>query len=94
MKCLLSRTRVEHHGHPVTFVTPPLPAPDPSPSSSASRLSEQRRKRLQELEGQLVEMKKKMQEQSKLLKLKESSVHGVSKLMSEIQVIHRRRKPI
>ena len=90
MKCLLSRTRVEHHGHPVTFVTPPLPAPDPSPSSSASRLSEQRRKRLQELEGQLVEMK----EQSKLLKLKESSVHGVSKLMSEIQVIHRRRKPI
>lgn len=52
----------------------------------ASRLSEQRRKRLQELEGQLGEMKKKLLEQSKLLKVKESSVQKVSKLMQEIQV--------
>lgn len=51
-----------------------------------SRLSEQRRKRLQELEGQLVDMKKKLLEQSKLLKVKESSVQKVSKLMQEIQV--------
>lgn len=50
------------------------------------RLSEQRRKRLQELEGQLVDMKKKLLEQSKLIKLKESSVQRVSKLMQEIQV--------
>lgn len=55
----------------------------PPPSS---RLSEQRRKRLQELESQLVDMKKKLLEQSKLLKLKESSVQKVSKLMEEIQV--------
>ncbi|MEQ2203424.1 hypothetical protein XENOCAPTIV_029853 [Xenoophorus captivus] len=48
-------------------------------------LSEQRRKRLQELEAQLVEMKKKLLDQSKLLKLKESSVQKVSKLMQEIQ---------
>lgn len=53
---------------------------------SASRLSEQRRKRLQELEGQLTDMKKKLLEQSKMLKLKESSVQKVSKLMQEIQV--------
>lgn len=52
----------------------------------ASRLSEQRRKRLQELEGQLTDMKKKLLEQSKMLKLKESSVQKVSKLMQEIQV--------
>lgn len=53
---------------------------------SSVRLSEQRRKRLQELEGQLVDMKKKLLEQSKLLKLKESSVQKVGKLMQEIQV--------
>ena len=52
----------------------------------ASRLSEQRRKRLQELEGQLTDMKKKLLEQSKMLKVKESSVQKVSKLMQEIQV--------
>lgn len=51
-----------------------------------SRLSEQRRKRLQELEGQIAELKKKLQDQSKLLKLKESSVRNVSKLNQEIQV--------
>lgn len=50
------------------------------------RLSEQRRKRLQELEGQLVEMKKKLIEQSKLVKLKESSDQKVGKLVQEIQV--------
>lgn len=58
----------------------------PSSSPPAFRLSEQRRKRLQELEGQLVDMKKKLLEQSKLLKFKESSVQKVSKLMQEIQV--------
>lgn len=53
------------------------------------RLSEQRRKRLQELETQMTELKKKLQDQSKLLKLKESSVRSVAKLNQEIQVRHR-----
>lgn len=52
------------------------------------RLSEQRRKRLQELETQMSELKKKLQDQSKLLKLKESSVRSVTKLNQEIQVCH------
>lgn len=52
------------------------------------RLSEQRRKRLQELEAQMTELKKKLQDQSKLLKLKESSVRSVAKLNQEIQVRH------
>ncbi|XP_034539616.1 kinesin family member 4 [Notolabrus celidotus] len=56
-----------------------------------AKLSEQRRKRLQELEGQLTDMKKKLLEQSKLLKLKESSVQKVSKLMHEIQAMKSQR---
>lgn len=59
-------------------------------SPTPSRLSEQRRKRLQELEAQLVDMKRKLLDQSKLLKLKESSVQKVSKLMQEIQVTESR----
>lgn len=54
--------------------------------SASPRLSEQRRKRLQELEGQISELKKKLMEQAKLLKLKESSVRNVAKLNQEIQV--------
>ncbi|XP_059207537.1 kinesin family member 4 [Centropristis striata] len=56
-----------------------------------AKLSEQRRKRLQELEGQLVDMKKKLIEQSKLIKVKESSVQKVSKLMQEIQAMKTQR---
>lgn len=52
-----------------------------------SRLSERRRKRLQELEAQINELKKKLNEQSKLLKLKESTERTVSKLNQEIRVI-------
>ncbi|XP_071384275.1 chromosome-associated kinesin KIF4-like isoform X1 [Centroberyx affinis] len=59
--------------------------------SNQAKLSEQRRKRLQELEGQLVDMKKKLLEQSKLLKLKESSVRNVTKLMHEIQAMKAQR---
>ncbi|KAF3706628.1 Chromosome-associated kinesin KIF4 Chromokinesin Chromosome-associated kinesin KLP1 [Channa argus] len=59
--------------------------------TNQAKLSEQRRKRLQELEGQLVEMKKKLLEQSKLLKLKESSVQKVTKLMQEIQAMKTQR---
>ncbi|KAM7374073.1 hypothetical protein PAMP_006750 [Pampus punctatissimus] len=59
--------------------------------TNQAKLSEQRRKRLQELEGQLGDMKKKLLEQSKLLKLKESSVQKVSKLMQEIQAMKTQR---
>ncbi|XP_025789618.1 chromosome-associated kinesin KIF4A [Puma concolor] len=50
-----------------------------------AKLSERRRKRLQELEGQIADLKKKLNEQSKLLKLKESTEHTVSKLNQEIR---------
>ncbi|KAF7659331.1 hypothetical protein LDENG_00299450 [Lucifuga dentata] len=59
--------------------------------SNQAKLSEQRRRRLQELEGQLVDMKKKLLDQSKLLKIKESSVQKVSKLMQEIQAMKSQR---
>uniref|UniRef100_A0A673B576 Chromosome-associated kinesin KIF4-like n=1 Tax=Sphaeramia orbicularis TaxID=375764 RepID=A0A673B576_9TELE len=59
--------------------------------TNQAKLSEQRRKRLQELEGQLGDMKKKLLDQSKLLKLKESSVQKVSKLMQEIQAMKTQR---
>ncbi|CAG01575.1 unnamed protein product, partial [Tetraodon nigroviridis] len=59
--------------------------------TNQAKLSEQRRKRLQELEGQLVDMKKKLLEQSKLLKVKESSVQKVGKLMQEIQAMKTQR---
>ncbi|XP_037605339.1 kinesin family member 4 [Sebastes umbrosus] len=53
--------------------------------TNQAKLSEQRRKRLQELESQLTDMKKKLLDQSKMLKLKDSSVKKVSNLMQEIQ---------
>nr|XP_057934570.1 kinesin family member 4 isoform X2 [Doryrhamphus excisus] len=59
--------------------------------TNQANLSEQRRKRLQKLEGQLGDMKKKLLEQSKLLKLKESSVQKVSKLVQEIQAMKGQR---
>uniref|UniRef100_A0A8C6LXK2 Kinesin family member 4A n=1 Tax=Nothobranchius furzeri TaxID=105023 RepID=A0A8C6LXK2_NOTFU len=59
--------------------------------TSQAKLSEQRRKRLQELESQLGEMKKKLLDQSKLLKLKELSVQKVKKLMQEIQAMKTQR---
>ncbi|EHB04835.1 Chromosome-associated kinesin KIF4A, partial [Heterocephalus glaber] len=55
------------------------------------RLSERRRKRLQELEGQIADLKKKLNEQSKLLKLKESTEHTVTKLNQEIRVMKNQR---
>ncbi|XP_068585628.1 kinesin family member 4 [Cebidichthys violaceus] len=59
--------------------------------TNQAKLSEQRRKRLQELEGQLGDMKKKLLEQSKMLKLKESSVKKVGNLMQEIQSMKTQR---
>ncbi|XP_034033551.1 kinesin family member 4 [Thalassophryne amazonica] len=59
--------------------------------NNQAKVSEQRRKRLLELEGQLVEMKKKLSEQSRLLKLRESSVQNVNKLTQEIQAMKSQR---
>nr|XP_045240307.1 chromosome-associated kinesin KIF4A isoform X2 [Macaca fascicularis] len=56
-----------------------------------AKLSERRRKRLQELEGQIAELKKKLNEQSKLLKLKESTERTVSKLNQEIRMMKNQR---
>uniref|UniRef100_A0A8C3JM18 Kinesin family member 4A n=1 Tax=Calidris pygmaea TaxID=425635 RepID=A0A8C3JM18_9CHAR len=56
-----------------------------------AKLSERRRKRLQELEGQINELKKKLNEQSKLLKLKESTEHTVIKLNQEIREMKNQR---
>ncbi|XP_057629078.1 chromosome-associated kinesin KIF4-like [Chionomys nivalis] len=56
-----------------------------------AKLSERRRKRLQELEGQIADLKKKLHEQSKLLKLKESTEYTVSKLNQEIQMMKNQR---
>ncbi|XP_060792516.1 kinesin family member 4 [Neoarius graeffei] len=59
--------------------------------TNQAKLSEQRRKRLQELERQMTELKKKLQDQSKLLKLKEASVRDVTKLNQEIQAMKAQR---
>uniref|UniRef100_A0A672IF21 Kinesin family member 4 n=1 Tax=Salarias fasciatus TaxID=181472 RepID=A0A672IF21_SALFA len=59
--------------------------------SNQAKLSEQRRKRLQELEGQLGDMKKKLLEQSKLLKVKETAAQKVNNLMQEIQAMKTQR---
>uniref|UniRef100_A0A672UTU6 Kinesin family member 4A n=2 Tax=Strigops habroptila TaxID=2489341 RepID=A0A672UTU6_STRHB len=56
-----------------------------------AKLSERRRKRLQELEGQINELKKKLSEQAKLLKLKESTERTVSKLNQEIREMKNQR---
>ncbi|KFV14358.1 Chromosome-associated kinesin KIF4, partial [Pterocles gutturalis] len=56
-----------------------------------AKLSERRRKRLLELEGQINELKKKLNEQSKLLKLKESTERTVSKLNQEIREMKSQR---
>ncbi|XP_060941533.1 kinesin family member 4 [Limanda limanda] len=59
--------------------------------TNQAKLSEQRRKRLQELEGQLGDMKKKLLDQSKMIKIKESSVQKVDKLMQAIQSMKTQR---
>ncbi|XP_068103733.1 chromosome-associated kinesin KIF4A [Hyperolius riggenbachi] len=56
-----------------------------------AKLSERRRKRLQELEGQMTDLKKKLNEQSKLLKLRESTEKTVTKLNHEIRAMKTQR---
>nr|XP_020666131.1 chromosome-associated kinesin KIF4A [Pogona vitticeps] len=58
---------------------------------SQAKLSERRRKRLQELEGEMSDLKKKLKEQSKLLKMKESTEQTVSKLNQEIRAMKTQR---
>ena len=50
------------------------------------RVSEQRRKRLHELETQLSALRRRIQEQEKTIKVKEQSVAKVGKLNTDIQV--------
>lgn len=59
--------------------------------TNQAKLSERRRKRLQELEGQMADLKKKLNEQSKLLKLRESTEKTVGKLNQEIQAMKTQR---
>ncbi|XP_040190389.1 chromosome-associated kinesin KIF4A [Rana temporaria] len=59
--------------------------------TNQAKLSERRRKRLQELEGQMNDLKKKLNEQSKLLKLRESSEKTVGKLNHEILAMKTQR---
>ncbi|CAN2391879.1 Belongs to the TRAFAC class myosin-kinesin ATPase superfamily. Kinesin family [Pristimantis euphronides] len=59
--------------------------------SNHAKLSERRRKRLHELEGQMNDLKKKLNEQSKLLKLRESTEKTVSKLNQEIKAMKTQR---
>ncbi|XP_029463115.1 chromosome-associated kinesin KIF4A isoform X2 [Rhinatrema bivittatum] len=56
-----------------------------------AKLSERRRKRLQELESQMTDLKKKLHEQSRLLKMRESTEHTVNKLNKEIQMMKTQR---
>jgi len=60
-------------------------------NANALKVSEQRRKRLRELEQQMSEYKKKMSEQAKMVKLKDSSDKQVVKLNSEIQLLKQQR---
>ena len=55
-------------------------------SVRVGRVSEQRRKRLQELEHEMSSLKRKMTEQAKAVKMKEQSEKHVSHLNKEIVV--------
>lgn len=51
-----------------------------------NRISEQRRKRLQELEQKISALNKKITEQEKIIKMKEKNDEKITQLNSEIQV--------
>lgn len=53
--------------------------------SATSKVSEQRRKKVQELEAQIAGLKQKQREQLKLIRMKEQSEQKVNKLNTEIQ---------
>lgn len=54
-------------------------------SNASGKIAEQRRKRLQELEAQMSDLKKKILEQSKIIKMKEKNEEKVVSLNSEIR---------
>ncbi|XP_046652792.1 chromosome-associated kinesin KIF4-like [Daphnia pulicaria] len=56
-----------------------------SSNVNACKISEQRRKRLQELEPQISELKKKIQEQANIIKLKQRTEEQLKKFNYEIQ---------
>ncbi|XP_054756101.2 chromosome-associated kinesin KIF4-like [Lytechinus pictus] len=60
-------------------------------NANTNKLSEQRRKRLQELEAELNALKKKINSQAKLVKLKEKSDLTVGKLNNEIGAMKQAR---
>ncbi|XP_064607442.1 chromosome-associated kinesin KIF4A-like [Liolophura sinensis] len=60
-------------------------------NSTAHKVSEQRRKRLQELEQQMSGLKKKLTEQGKIVKLKSQSDKQVTKLNLDIQGLKQQR---
>lgn len=64
---------------------------DARSNANANKVSEQRRKRLQELETEMSQVKRKMNEQTKLLKLKDQSEKQVSRLNTEIQGLKQQR---
>jgi kinesin family protein 4/21/27 len=51
---------------------------------ATGKISEQRKRRVQELESQIQELNKKVQEQARLIKLKEKDVTKINQLNSEI----------
>ncbi|XP_078268131.1 chromosome-associated kinesin KIF4-like [Rhinoraja longicauda] len=55
--------------------------------TNATKVSERRRKRLQELEAEMTNLKKKLMEQTKILKIKEKAEGTVNKLNQEIQAL-------
>ncbi|XP_047474960.1 chromosome-associated kinesin KIF4-like isoform X2 [Penaeus chinensis] len=58
-----------------------------SHNQASGKIAEQRRKRVQELEGQISTLKKKQLEMIKMVRLKEQSEQKVSKLNTEIQAM-------
>ncbi|XP_041359286.1 chromosome-associated kinesin KIF4A-like isoform X2 [Gigantopelta aegis] len=64
---------------------------DARTNSAASKVSEQRRKRLQELENQISSFRKKINEQNKMLKMKDQSEKQVYKLNADIQSMKQQR---
>ncbi|KAG1654868.1 Kinesin-like protein KIN-4A [Nymphon striatum] len=58
---------------------------------AAVKISEQRRKRLQELENKISDLKKKVVDQERMLKLKEQSENKVKVLANDIQTMKQQR---
>lgn len=64
---------------------------DAKSKANASKVAEQRRQRLKELEQQMTVLKKKMAEQSKIVKMKESADKQMGKLGNEILLLKQQR---